>query len=188
MLDADSWYPITIRPESNKKHTIKEHTMAHVLVAHADHGVREVMAQALHEEAGHDVVSTVDATSTLSALWLSPRPVVALIAERLYPASGLSILDVAAHDGRSGPLSRHRYIVMSTLPQNIRLDKRRLLSRLGARVLSQPFDLDVLLQMVDDAATSLAGRRYLVPRPSWADAARAVSLYACLAPGIHAFR
>jgi hypothetical protein len=146
------------------------------------------MAQALHEEAGHDVVSTVDAASTLSTLWLSPRPVVALIAERLYLAGGLSILDVAAHDERSGPLSRHRYILMSTLPQNIRTDKRRLLSRLGARVLAQPFDLDVLLQMVDDAATSLAGRRHLWPRRSWADATRAASAFACLAPSIHAFK
>ena len=161
--------------------------MAHVLVAHADYGVREVMAQALHEEAGHDVVSTVDAASTLSTLWFSPRPVVALIAERLYPAGGLSILDVVAHDERGGPLSRHRYILMSTLPQNIRMDKRRLLSRLGARVLPQPFDLDVLLQTVDDAATSLSGRRSRRSRHAWADAARAVSLYACMSPSIHTF-
>jgi len=161
--------------------------MAHVLVAHADYGVREVMAQALHEEAGHDVVSTVDAELALSTLWLSPRPVVALIAERLYPFSGLNILDVAAHEKWGGPLSRHRYILMSTLPQNIRMDNRRLLSRLGARVLSQPFDLDALLQMVEDAATGLAGRRHPWPLQSWADATRAAT-YACLAPRIHAFR
>ncbi len=160
--------------------------MAHVLVAHADQGVRAVVAQALCEEADHDIVSTSDAALALATLWLGPRRMVALIDERLSPFNGLNILAVAANHAVSGPLSRHRYLLMSTLPHNIRAQERRLLFRLGAQVLAQPFELDTLLQMVDDAASSLVvEERPRLVQPQ-RDLARVASLYNSLAPRMRA--
>jgi len=135
----------------------------HVLVAHADHGIRDVVAQALHEEAEYSVVSAPDAALALSTLWLASSPMVALIDDHLSPRGGLGLLALAANDEAGGPLSRHRFIVMSTFPQTIREKGARVLSRLGARILSQPFDLDALLLMVDAAASSPARDPSLSP-------------------------
>jgi DNA-binding NtrC family response regulator len=162
--------------------------MAHVLVAHADHGVREVVAQALREEAGHHVISVSDAAVALATLCASSSPVVALVDERLSPVDRLGgILHVASHDQAGGQFSRHRYILISALPYNLGAKERHVLSRLGAPLLSQPFELDALLQTVDDAAATLAGRGHPQPAQRRATPALVAAMRECLAPRARAY-
>ncbi len=132
--------------------------MAHILVAHSDHSVRAVLALALGEEGMHDVIRTSDAAITVAVLWSASTPMVALIDERLHPFDAWGIIAAAANyglDGIGGPLSRHRYILLSTSPDTVRAAKRRALSMLGARTLAMPFELETLLHIVDVAASYL---------------------------------
>jgi DNA-binding NtrC family response regulator len=126
--------------------------MAHVLVAHADEGVRDAVAVALREESGHLVVAMSDGMLAIAALRHSDVPMVALMDECLLPFSGMDVFGVVANDRAAGPLARHRYILLSTWPEHIQAQGRELLARLGAHVLPLPFDLDALIQVVDEAA------------------------------------
>lgn len=138
--------------------------MAHVLVAHADPRIRNTMMTAL-EEVGHIVVGMSDGKLALTVLRIGVTPMVALLDEQLSPFEGLDLLGMAANDHARGPLSRHHYILMSAVPDYIDIKGRELLSRLDAVVLSQPFDLDTLVEKVDEAAEkeSLMGRRHPLP-------------------------
>lgn len=138
--------------------------MAHVLVAHSDEGIREALITAL-QEAGHVVVGTADGELALTTLWMSTNPMVALLDERLSPFGGVMLIGVAANDYAHGPLSRHHYMLMSTAPDLLDAKGWELVSRLDVLVLSQPFDLDSLIEMVDEAPNraSLAGRYRPLP-------------------------
>lgn len=138
--------------------------MAHVLVAHSDEGIRDALVTAF-QEVGHVAVGISDSEDALTSLWMSSGPMVALLDERLLPFGGLDLFGVAANDYADGPLSRHHYILMSTAPDLLDAKGRELVSRLDAVVLSEPFDLDSLIEMVDEtpARASLIGRYR--PRP-----------------------
>jgi DNA-binding NtrC family response regulator len=123
--------------------------MAYVLVAHSDEGVRDVIAAALRDVGEHRVLATSDGVIAIAALWLSERPLVALLDERLLPFSAMDVLRVAANDASSGLLARHHYILLSTWPQGVAAVRQKLLARLDAPVLELPFDLTALLDIVD---------------------------------------
>jgi DNA-binding NtrC family response regulator len=126
--------------------------MAHVLVAHSDEGVRDVIEAALRDVAGHEVVATSDGEMAIAALWLSERPMVALIDERLLPYGAMDVFRIAANDRAGGQLARHRYILLSTWPQHVATVRHDLLTHLDAPVLGLPFDLAALLRVVDELA------------------------------------
>lgn len=125
--------------------------MAHVLVAHSDEGVRDVIAAALRDLGGHRVLATSDGVIAIAALWLSERPMVALMDERLLPFSAMDVFRVAANDTAGGQLARHHYILLSTWPQRGAALRQKLLAHLDASVLALPFDLTALLDIVDKA-------------------------------------
>jgi CheY-like chemotaxis protein len=125
--------------------------VAHVLVAHSDEGVRDVIAAALRDVGGHRVLATSDGVIAIAALWLSERPMVAFMDERLLPFSAMDVLRVAANDRSGGQLARHHYVLLSTWPQRVAALRQKLLARLDAPVLALPFDLTALLDMVDKA-------------------------------------
>jgi hypothetical protein len=127
-----------------------------ILVAHADEDVRDAVAAALREVAGRCVVATSDSLLAIAALWLSDGPVVALLDERLLPFGGLDVFGMVAHDLAAGRLARHRYVLLSTWPEHIQAKGRELLGRLGASVLSLPFELDELIHAVDEADEGIA--------------------------------
>jgi hypothetical protein len=126
------------------------------LVAHADEDVRDALAAALHEVAERCVVATSDSVLAIAALWLSDSPMVALLDERLLPFGGLDVFGMVAHDQAAGRLARHRYVLLSTWPEHIQAKGRELLGRLGASVLSLPFELDELIHVVDEADEGIA--------------------------------
>lgn len=138
--------------------------MTYVLVAHADEGVREAAAVALREEAGHVVMGASSSVSAIAALRLSERPVVALMDERLLPFGGLDILNVAAIDEAGGSFARHRYILLSTWGQGIDADGQKLLARLDVPVLLEPFELETLIRVVDEAAEAIVDSRTVSAR------------------------
>lgn len=138
--------------------------MAHVLVAHADRGIRDAVGEVLREEAGHAVMGTANGILALAALWVSARPMVVLVDDRLSLLSGMSVLDLAAIDEVWGPLSRHRYILLTTSPDHIDAKGRTLLSRLDAPVLPLPFELGALIRVVNEAAETIPDEpRHLSP-------------------------
>jgi hypothetical protein len=124
--------------------------MARVLVAHADEAVRDALAMALADVAGHLVLATSDGQLSVAALRLTERPMVALMDERLLPFSAIDILRIAANDSADEELSRHRYILMSTEPANATVQWQSLLTRLHVPVLALPVELDELIELVDD--------------------------------------
>jgi hypothetical protein len=132
------------------------------LVAHADQDLRDTVAAALREVAGRCVVATSDGVLALIALWLSDDPVVALIDECLLPFGGMDVFGMMANDQAAGHLARHRYVLLSTWPEHIPAKGRELLARLGAPVLSLPFELDELIHMVDEADEVIAAEIPLV--------------------------
>jgi hypothetical protein len=145
-----------------------------------------VVAQALSEETPHEVSSTADAELALAALWLAPEPLVALIDERLAPFGALGILAIAANDGLDGPLARHRYVLMSTVPYNLCPTEWAPLARLHTQVLSLPFELDTLLQVVEDAARGLTSgtpARQIEAQP---EVSCVAAFHKYLAPGVRA--
>jgi CheY-like chemotaxis protein len=54
---------------------------------------------------------------------------------------------------------RHRYILLSSSPARIPAEMRAHLTQLNVRVLAKPFDMDVLLAAVSEAAAQLAAAR-----------------------------
>jgi CheY-like chemotaxis protein len=124
-------------------------TMAHVLVVDADADVRYTLATAL-QDAGHSVTTAEDAILAVAMLCVSRYPLVVLLNERLRPLSGLDILAMAADD-ESGQLARHGWVLMTTTSERLTPSQHARLQGMAAPVLPQPFDLDDLFDVIDQA-------------------------------------
>ncbi len=160
-----------------------DHVHVHVLVAYNDPDMRDTLDDVL-TEAGYSVTRVADGVLALAALWVSRRPLVALLHDGLLPLDASDILELVAADGTSasgshpirvrdwktqsnseppgnaragnGRLRRHRYIVFTTSPPDgVRASLRTVTTTLGTPLLYLPVDLDGLLDTVRDAARDL---------------------------------
>lgn len=124
--------------------------MTHVLVLDGDEAIRASL-RLLLEETGYTVIEAPDGKSALNVLSASPDCVVVLF--DLVPVSpaGMQFLTRAAQLPQ-----HHSYICMTTSP-TLSQQTQELLARLVAPVLTKPFDVDHLLEVVHQGSERLNG-------------------------------
>jgi CheY-like chemotaxis protein len=134
--------------------------MSHVLVVDDDVGIREMLRCAL-EVGGYAVHKASDGVMALDAMRASVEPLVVLLDLNMPRLTGEGVLAAMAHDRALA--ERHACILMTADAGCLSTACVSLLSALGVPLLSKPFDLDALLEMVGEAA-----RRNLYPHDTLA--------------------
>lgn len=138
--------------------------MARVLVVDDDAGIRDAVHFAL-ECAAHTVAEASNGVVAPRLPRAAAHPLVVLLDNLMTGPTELDLLHMAT---REAVLSRHAYVVFTASPGRIRADLAALAGQLSVPLLTTPFDLDVPLAIVDEAAwrlpdcaRSVAGRHHL---------------------------
>lgn len=131
---------------------MKTNVLAHVLVVDDDEPIRDTLRSVL-EDAGHAVTDAPDGVAALDVLRASPHRMVVLLDLRMPGMDGAGLLGTVAGDRTLA--TRHAYILMTANLQTLTLSFANLLTTLSVPVLRKPFDLDVVLDTVEQAAARL---------------------------------
>jgi CheY-like chemotaxis protein len=131
---------------------VKTDALAHVLVVDDDEPIRDTLRSVL-EDAGHTVTEAPDGVAALDILRTSPHRMVVLLDLRMPGLDGVGLLGTVAGDRSLA--SQHAYILMTANLQTLTLSVTNLLTTLSVPVLGKPFDLDVVLDTVEQAAARL---------------------------------
>jgi CheY-like chemotaxis protein len=126
--------------------------MANVLIVDDDAGVRETVRATL-EEAGHQALEAGDGDEALTMLRASPTPLVALVDLRMPTLDGFALLQAVDEDWALA--DRHAYVVFSADTESLPV-VRALRSTTVVTGVAKPYEIDVLLDAVDQAAAVLA--------------------------------
>jgi CheY-like chemotaxis protein len=129
--------------------------MCHVLVVDDDQPVRETIRLVLEDE-GHSVTEVGEGDGAVALLKASPESLVALVDLHLGPWTGINpVLTALAIEPALA--DRHSYIWMTAESLERAEEATSPVRRYGVRLLTKPWDLDVLLDAVADAAQNLPG-------------------------------
>ncbi|MGZ3581246.1 MAG: response regulator [Ktedonobacterales bacterium] len=126
--------------------------MAHVLVVDDDKGIRETLRFAL-EDANHIVHEATDGIAALDTLQKSKLPMVVLLDLMMPGLDGAGVLGAVSGDRRLA--TQFAYILVTANSKTLPLAFVNLLTNLEVPLLSKPFDIDRLLDVVDRAAARL---------------------------------
>jgi CheY-like chemotaxis protein len=137
--------------------------MAHVFVVDDDLGIRAVLRCALEAE-DHAVLEAEDGVSALEVLHASPWPLVVLLDLRMPHLDGAGVLGTVAGDRVLA--QRHRFILLTANPLPLPPALGTLLACLNVPVVSKPFDVDSLLDVVAHLAHDTHGARGAHAAPS----------------------
>lgn len=137
--------------------------MAHVFVVDDDPGIRAVLRSALEAE-DHAVLEAADGVSTLQELRASPWPLVVLLDLRMPHLDGAGVLGTVAGDRVLA--QRHRFLLLTSNPLSLPPALGTLLACLNVPVVSKPFDVDTLLNVVAHLAHDIHGARRAHAAPS----------------------
>ncbi|HEU5348836.1 MAG TPA: response regulator [Ktedonobacterales bacterium] len=123
--------------------------MARVLVVDDDQDIRDVVRFIL-EDAGHEVLEASDGNTALQVMRATPASLVVLLDLLMPQPNGIDVLKEVIAD----PLlsHRHAYLLLTADNTNLRQQAESLLTQLSAQVISKPFDVGKLLEMVEHAA------------------------------------
>lgn len=130
--------------------------MATVLVVDDEPGQRE-MLRLLLEDAGYDVREASSGEAALQALSLtvtSGERMVVLLDQRMPGLGGDEVLAAAAADPTL--VTRHRYILLTASPQQVRGHPILTIGGLSVPIVEKPFDVEQLLTAVAAAQTQIA--------------------------------
>lgn len=131
---------------------MSEAPVAHVLIVDDDEAIRETLRFAL-EDANHVVNEATDGAAALNTLRRSKEPMVVLLDLMMPGLDGAGVLGVVSGDQY---LATHfAYILVTANSKTLPLAFVNLLANLDVPVLSKPFDIDVLLSVVERAAARL---------------------------------
>lgn len=133
--------------------------MIHTLIVDDDRAIRESLRLALESE-GYDVAEAADGRVGLEALRASLDPLVALVDLRMPRLDGEGLLREALAD--EALAKRHAYMLITANYHTLSRDVLNTLAQLSAPIVPKPFDLDTLLETVQE----LAGR-LVPPSASW---------------------
>jgi CheY-like chemotaxis protein len=124
-----------------------------LLIADDDNIFRTLLAAALADE-GYPLAEARDGLEALAALEQSPVPMVALCDYRMPGLDGLQVLRAITF----GPptLRRHQFILMTANIQQLPAAEWRLLRQRHVPLLSKPFKLAALLEIVAAAVDQIA--------------------------------
>jgi CheY-like chemotaxis protein len=137
--------------------------MAHVFVVDDDPGIRVVLRCALEAD-DHAVMEAADGVSALEGLRASPWPLVVLLDLRMPHLDGAGVLGTVAGDRVLA--QRHRFILLTANPLPLPPTLDTLLACLNVPVVSKPFDVDTLLDVVAHLAHDTHGARRAHAAPS----------------------
>ncbi len=125
--------------------------MAQVLVIDADDALRATLTFLL-EDAGHMVTATAIPELALEQLRTAPECMVVLFDAGVPRVSDGRVTALASVDDPL--LRRHTFICMTTSAALMHPDLHQILTILAVPIIEKPFDLDALLMMVDQAAST----------------------------------
>ena len=137
--------------------------MAHVFVVDDDPGIRAVLRCALEAE-DHAVIEAADGISALQQLRVSPWPLVVLLDLPMPHLDGAGVLGTVAGDRVLA--QRHRFILLTANPLPLPPALGTLLACLNVPMVSKPFDVDTLLDVVAHLAHDTYGARGAHAAPS----------------------
>jgi CheY-like chemotaxis protein len=130
--------------------------MARVLIVDDDHDIRASVRELLEAE-GHEVYEAPDGLEALRFLRRDGRGMVVLLDLVMPLLDGMGVLQAVAKDQTLA--QSNAYVLFTVSPQ--RVPPADLLEQLGVTVVAKPFDLDTLLDVVEQSARQLDG-----PQPS----------------------
>lgn len=117
-----------------------------------DPEIRQTVRIVLEDE-GYAVVEAADGVEALETLRTALTSLVVLLDLRMPRMDGMGVLRAVAEDQRL--LEQHAYVVMTANAPPLPGDLAELLERLSVPVLRKPFDIDVLVRVVREAAQRL---------------------------------
>src|SRR5215470_3941433 len=123
-----------------------------VLVVDDDWAIRETLRTALEEE-GYAVTEAGDGARALELLYTSTLPCIVLLDLRMPVLDGPGVLAVVAADERLA--ARHAYVIITANLDTVPRARAALDGRLSVPVIPKPFDLEVVLAVVEQAVGEL---------------------------------
>lgn len=125
---------------------------ARVLIIEDDESTRETVRLILTEE-GYDVREATNAMDGHALLLASQEPLVVVLDYRLPALDGCDLLDIIAQDEQLR--EQHAIVMMSASPKHTEDDCGDTLADLAVPVLGKPFDIDELLDAIQEAQQRL---------------------------------
>jgi chemosensory pili system protein ChpA (sensor histidine kinase/response regulator) len=126
---------------------------ARVLVVDDDHSIRETL-RLLLEDDGYQVVEAGDGMDALDLLRVEGVSYIALLDLSMPQLDGAGLLGIVAEDPELA--RRHSFILMTANTCAMSCLFTAHLARLSVPLLSKPFDMDDLLDLVEQAQMRLA--------------------------------
>lgn len=123
--------------------------MARVLVVDDEQDIRDSLRFIL-EDAGHDVLEANDGEIALRMLRDSQSSLVVVLDLLMPRLSGIDVLQQVIAEPHLK--DRHTYLLMTADSTLLRQQADPLLEQVSARIIGKPFDIDALLNMIDQAA------------------------------------
>ena len=123
--------------------------MARVLVVDDEQDIRDALRFIL-EDAGHEVLEATDGENALQVLRASQSSLVVVLDLLMPRLSGIDVLQQVIADPHMK--DRHAYLLMTADNALLRQQADPLLAQVSAQVIGKPFDIDALLNMIDQAA------------------------------------
>jgi CheY-like chemotaxis protein len=134
-----------------------------ILVVDDDRSIRETLRVVLQDE-GYSVLEAEDGQVALKILQASSQPMVVLLDLRMPVLDGAGVLShVAAHPRLAG---LHAFLLITANRDSIADKTAQLLQQLQVPIIPKPFDLDALIEIVEQTMCRLAGS---TPPNSWTD-------------------
>jgi CheY-like chemotaxis protein len=119
-----------------------------ILVVDDDHAIREVLRLALEED-GYLVEEAANGVAALAVLSEPTMRYVVLLDYRMPRLNGGAVLDALEEDGRLD--TQHAVLLLTANLNTLPLPLLQQVERLGVPILSKPFNVDEVLDAVEDA-------------------------------------
>src|SRR5579884_2391375 len=147
--------------DSQDAHTA-ETCRGHILIVDDDADIREALCELLRDE-GYEVVEAADGVAAMNVMLSSPERLVVLLDLLMPHLSGFDVLSLVTEN--DDLVARHSFIVVTAnkaaADSPVAVDPyfASLLDRYQIPIVSKPFNIDVLLQEVAQAANGETHRR-----------------------------
>lgn len=150
--------------ENGETNAVRQDNVVHTLVVDDDRAIRESLRLALESE-GYAVDEAADGRAALDVLRGSLYPMVALVDLRMPRLDGEGLIRAVMADDSLA--EHHAFMLITANYHSLSRDMLNMLAQLSAPIVPKPFDLDTLLDTVQE----LAGR-LVFPSDSWPPSAQ----------------
>lgn len=145
--------PYTREGNALTKSSYKLEYPARVLVVDDDRAIRETIRIILEDE-GYEVVDARNGAEALEILRESPEPLVVLLDLMMPKLDGAGVLRMVAED--PSLKRRHAYVLITADVHAASLFFQQQLAHLNVPVIQKPFDIDSVLDVVEQMAQRLS--------------------------------